>query len=147
MTAVVPVLPRFVAKIAAGAALAIGIAAIPVIKGMPSPITLCALQLPLQCIASSLSGAGYIEGDSPMAFVWLLTSLVMAPLVLVAGIWLVEQGRVALGRILAVASMLPHVLLFTGTYALVPFHPIVFGLMLTALAGLLAFDRTTGSHE
>lgn len=138
MTAIAPVLPpRIVVKVAAGAAMAIGILAIPVINGMPSPIVLCALRPPIQCIASNLSGASYIEGDSPMALVWLLTSLVIAPLVLVAGVWLVEHGRVTLGRILALASLLPHALLFTGTYALLPFHPIVFALMLTALAGML----------
>jgi len=130
------------AQLSAIAAAALGIIAIPVIMTMPSPVMLCKLRPPFEeCTVGQLTGAQYVTGDSPAAAVWLVVSLVIAPLTSLLAVWLVGRGSIWRGRIVAVVALVPNLPLFTGSYALMPFHPLVFALTFIAAVSLVLSDR------
>lgn len=87
----------------------------------------------------------YVEGDSPMAIVWLFTSFTIAPLLSLAAVWLVGRGQRPLGILLASGAVVPNLILFFGTYSFVPQHPLVLALTLVTLIWLLlVFSRRAG---
>lgn len=125
------------AKLTALAAIAVGIIAIPTVNAMPSPIELCTLRPPFDCISARISGAHYIQGDSPAAPVFFITSLVLAPLLSVGAVWLFGHRRRWLGTTLAAVAVLPNLVLLLAGGLLTLFHPVVLALTLATLAGLL----------
>ena len=130
-------MPFGLAKVAAASATAVGVFAIPVVYAMPPPLRLCVLAPPFSCISSQWSGAMYVQGDSPMALVWLVTSFIVAPLLSLSAVWLVGRGKRLLGLLLAAGGVFPNLLLFFGTYAFTPLHPLVLGLSVAALVFLV----------
>ncbi|MDQ2915187.1 MAG: hypothetical protein M3T56_18340 [Chloroflexota bacterium] len=96
---------------------------------------------PFDCIAAHEMGSQYATGESPAAVLWLITSLIFAPLAVVAGIGLTQRGLLVLGRIVAATGILPNLVLFAGTYAVPPFHATVFALTLVAVGRLLFICR------
>lgn len=136
------------ARVAAVAAVLVGVIAIPVLATMPSPLQLCSLRPPFDCITAQMTGSQYIEGDSPAALGWLITSLVIGPFISLAGVWLFQRGRVGPGRAVAAFALLPHVMLIAVPHlALVPFHPLVFALTLAALLALLAGSSVANAAD
>jgi len=132
------------AQVLAIAAVTLGIVAIPVIMTMPSPLMLCNLRPPVEeCIVGQLSGRQYVEGDSPAAVTWLVVSFVIAPLTSLLAVWLVRRGYLRRGRIVGAFAIVPNLLLFAGTYAIMPLHPLVFTLTLITAVSLVLSDRGT----
>ena len=86
-----------------------------------------------------------MAGDSPAALAWLSTSLVVALLASLGAVWLVQHHRVRVGKAVATIAILPNLILLAGTYAVMPFRPIVFLLTLAALVGLLLARQTKRS--
>lgn len=78
----------------------------------------------------------YVEGDSPMALVWLFTSFIIAPLLSLAAVWLVARGQRLLGVLIATGAVVPNLLLFFGTYSFIPLHPAVLALTVVTLVCL-----------
>jgi hypothetical protein len=130
-------MPLRLAKIAAASAFAVGVVAIPTLYATPPPLQLCVLAPPFNCISSQWSGAQYVEGDSPMALVWLVTSFILAPLLSLVAVRLVARGQRARGLIFATGGVFPNLLLFFGTYAFIPLHLVVLALTVGTLTCLV----------
>lgn len=90
-----------------------------------------------------LSGAQYVEGDGPSAATWLVVSFVIAPLSSLLAVWLVRRGYLRRGQIVGALAIVPNLLLFAGTYAIMPLHPLVFALTLIAAVSLVLSGRST----
>jgi hypothetical protein len=132
---------RHLATLTAAAALLVGGVAIPVINAMPSPVRLCSLRPPFDCISAVLTGAQFVEDDGPIQLAWLALSLVVAPALSLAGAVMFEGGWLRLGRVLAAAALVPNLALLIGIpQAVMPWQPTVVGLTLATLVGL-AFPR------
>lgn len=130
------------AQLSAVAALALGVVAIPLIMTMPSPLMMCNLRPPFEeCIVGQLTGSQYVEGDGPSAATWLIVSFVIAPLTSLLGVWLVRHGCLRRGQIVGALAIVPNLLLFAGTYAIMPLHPLVFALTFMTAVTLILTDR------
>lgn len=134
--------PVFPAKLAATAAVVVGVVAIPVLNVLPAPVTLCTFRPPFDCIAARLTGSQYVAGEGPTALAWLILSLVVAPVASFAGASLVERDQTQVGKLVAAAALAPNLLPFVGTYAVLPFHHAVFALTLATLVVLLQARAT-----
>lgn len=116
----------------------LGILSIVVLLQLPAPFQLCSLMG--ECITAYLSGSSYFSGDSPASPVFQLR-LVLGPMLSLLGV-LVAARSAAWGVALTVVSVLivglPQVM---GTYALIPFHPLVLAATLTTSAALIGGAR------
>ena len=133
-------MPLGLAWATATAAVLLGIIAIPALMAMPYPLKLCSLMPPFECIVTGLWGYQYVEGDGPASLMWFITSFVVAPLTSLLAVWLVRRGHLRSGRIFGVLAILPNLLLFAGTYAVMPFHPLVFTLTLATFIALSSVE-------
>lgn len=124
----------------ATAAALLGIIAIPALMAMPYPLRLCSLMPPFECIVTGLRGYQYVEGDGPATLMWFITSFVVAPLTSLLAVWLVMRGHRRSGRIFGALAILPNSLLLAGTYAVMPFHPLVFTLTLASFIALSSVE-------
>ena len=136
------------ALVAASAAAIAGIVSVPLILLQPAPIVLCTFRPPFECVSGPMTGSQYALNEVPTALAWLMTSLVLAPLASLAGAILVRVQRRFAGKALACLALLPVLLHFAGTYALIPFHLLVAGMTMLAFLFLLrdgdpALTRTT----
>jgi hypothetical protein len=93
------------AWVPAVAAVLVGLIAIPALMTVPSPLMLCNIRPPFDCITAHMTGRQYVEGDSPAALGWLLTSLVFGPLVSLGRVGLFQHGRFGLGRATAATAL------------------------------------------
>jgi hypothetical protein len=119
----------------------IGVMAIPLINTMPSPLQLCSIRPPFECISARLTGAQFIADDGPVQIAWLTLSLIIAPAFSLAGAFVFERGRFGLGRILAAVGLVPNLVLLIGPQSVMPFQPVVVGLTLVTLIGLALARR------
>jgi len=103
----------------------------------PGPLSLCSLW-PLRCISGQLSGAHYFMGDSQAAPVFHLMLAVAGPL-LAASAALFQLRRRFVGALaLAALACVPYSVFLLGTYAVMPFHPLVAGAVLVTFIAVSA---------
>jgi hypothetical protein len=121
------------ALVASAVALIAGVATLTYLLSDAGRLTLCDLWPPPRCFASNLSGVQYFTGDSQAAPVWNLALDVVGPLLAIGAAILHLRGRFASALVLAALACVPYATFVLGTYAVMPFHPIVAGAVLVTL--------------
>lgn len=123
------------ARLASALALIGGLATIAYLLTDVGPLTLCSLWPP-RCVSGQLTGTHYFTGDSQAAPVSHLTLAVVGPLLAVGAAILLLRRRFAAALALAALACVPYAIFFFGTYALIPFHPLVAGALLITLTAV-----------
>jgi hypothetical protein len=110
-----------------------GLATLAYLLSDAGPLTLCDLWPPPRCISANLSGTQYFSGDSQAAPVWNLALDVVAPLLALGAAILHLSRRSASALALACLASMPYATFALGTFAVMPFHPLVAGAVFVTL--------------